>query len=190
MSHVNVIHILRSGKEVDNYVVIPNQDPPVSNQSFSPLVDKSKESNSDHQSSTINKEESETTTERVIEPPVPYPNRLRPKKHSAQVEKTLELFKQVKVNIPLLDVIEQVPSYARFLKDLCTRKRKTPVPKKVFMASPISDMVSSQMPEKHRDPGCPTITCTIGSTIVKRALLDLGAGMNLLPYYVYQQLGI
>ena len=105
-------------------------------------------------------------------------------------EKTLELFKQVKVNIPLLDIIEQVPSYARFLKDLCTRKRKTQVPKKVILTSPISDMVSSQMPEKHKDPGCPTITYTIGSTVVKRALLDLGAGVNLLPYSVYQQLGI
>ena len=133
MSHVNAIYILRSGKEVDNHVVIPNQDPPVFNQSFSPLVDKSKESNYDHQSSTINEEESETTTERVYEPPVPYLNRLRPKKHSAQVEKTLEIFKQVKVNIPLLDVIEQVPSYARFLNDLCTRKRKTKVPREYFL---------------------------------------------------------
>ena len=39
-SQVNAIHILRSGKEVNNQVVIPNQDPPVSKQSFSPFVDK------------------------------------------------------------------------------------------------------------------------------------------------------
>ena len=64
----------------------------------------------------------EKTNERVYKPITPFPNRLRPKKHSAQVEKTLELFKQVKVNIPLLDIIEQVPSYAKFLKDLCIKK--------------------------------------------------------------------
>ena len=46
------------------------------------------------------------------------------------------------------------------------------------------------MPVKYRDPGCPTVTCTIGSTVIKRALLDLGAGVNLLPYSVYEQLGI
>jgi len=38
------------------------------------------------------------------------------------MEKILEIFKQVKVNIPLLEAVEQVPSYAKFLKDLCTKK--------------------------------------------------------------------
>ena len=131
-------------------------------------------------------EEAEKTAERVYKPPPPFPNRVRPRKHSPQVEKTLELFKQVKINIPLLDIIEQVPSYAKFLKDLCNKKRATQVPKKVFLASHISEIVSSSMPEKHRDPGCPIITCTIGSTIIKRALLDLGAGVNLLPFSVFQ----
>ena len=93
MSHINAIHILRSGKEVDNHVVIPNQVPPIFNQSFSPLVDKSKESNSDHNSSIVNNKEAEKTSERVYEPQAPFPNRLRPRKHLAQVEKTLELFK-------------------------------------------------------------------------------------------------
>ena len=38
------------------------------------------------------------------------------------MEKILEIFKQVKVNIPLLEAFEHVPSYAKFLKDLCTKK--------------------------------------------------------------------
>ena len=41
---------------------------------------------------------------------------------------------------------------------------------------------------KYKDPGCPTISCTIGNTVIKQALLDLGASVNLLPYSVYQQL--
>ena len=40
------------------------------------------------------------------------------------------------------------------------------------------------------DPGCPTITCTIGNTTIDKALVDLGAGVNLLPYSVYKQLGV
>jgi hypothetical protein len=39
----------------------------------------------------------------------------------------LEVFKQVQINIPFLDAIQQVPSYAKFLKDLVTVKRKTNV---------------------------------------------------------------
>jgi len=41
---------------------------------------------------------------------------------------------------------------------------------------------------KYKDLGCPTISYTIGNTIIKQALLDLGASVNLLPYSVYQQL--
>ena len=31
--------------------------------------------------------------------------------------------KKVKLNIPLLDAIKQIPKYAKFLKELCTTKR-------------------------------------------------------------------
>ena len=58
-------------------------------------------------------------------PPVPpFPQTLIKPKKSNHSPKIYEVFKQVKVNIPLLDVIKQVPSYAKFLKDLCTVKRK------------------------------------------------------------------
>lgn len=48
-----------------------------------------------------------------------FSNGLKPEKHSAQIEKTLKVFKQVKINIPLFDAIEQVPFYAKFFKDFC-----------------------------------------------------------------------
>ena len=43
---------------------------------------------------------------------------------------------------------------------------------------------------KYKDPRCPTISCTIGQTEISRALLNLGASINLLPLSVYQQLGL
>ena len=43
---------------------------------------------------------------------------------------------------------------------------------------------------KYKDLGCPTIACKIGDNRVERALLDLGASVNLLPYSVYIQLGL
>jgi hypothetical protein len=46
------------------------------------------------------------------------------------------------------------------------------------------------MPVKYKDPGCPTIVCKIGDNQVEKALLDLGASVNLLPYSVYVQLGL
>ena len=58
------------------------------------------------------------------------------------MEKMLEMFNQVKLNMPLLNAIQQVPTYAKFLKDICTKKRKTNVPKKVFLATNISEILS------------------------------------------------
>ena len=43
---------------------------------------------------------------------------------------------------------------------------------------------------KYKDPGCPTLSCTIGTTEIDKALLDVGASVNLLPYSVYKQLGV
>ena len=62
-------------------------------------------------------------------PPAPYPHRLRALKKVNNHFEIYELFKQVKLNIPLLYSIKQIPSYAKFLKDLCTVKRKLGVKK-------------------------------------------------------------
>ncbi|WJZ99817.1 hypothetical protein VitviT2T_018232 [Vitis vinifera] len=43
---------------------------------------------------------------------------------------------------------------------------------------------------KYKDSGCPTISVTIGGVPVERALLDLAASVNLLPYSIYEQLGL
>ena len=43
---------------------------------------------------------------------------------------------------------------------------------------------------KYKDPGSPTISVNIGGTCIDKALLDLGASVNLLPYSVYKQLGL
>ena len=43
---------------------------------------------------------------------------------------------------------------------------------------------------KYKDPEYPTISVNIGGTYVERALLDLGASVNLLSYLVFKQLGL
>jgi len=72
-------------------------------------------------------------------------------KTNAQMKKIRKMFNQVEINMPLLDAIQQVPSYAKFLKDMCTKKRKTNVPKKVFLASNISKLLTGPIPMKCKD---------------------------------------
>jgi len=71
-----------------------------------------------------------------------------------------------------------------------TKKRKTNVPKKVFLATNISELLSGLIPDKYKDPGCSTIACTIGQAEISHSLLDLEASINLLIFSVYQQLGL
>ena len=90
-----------------------------------------------------------------------YRKLLAPKK-GGKLEDILDVFKQVQINIPFLDAIQQIPLYAKILKDLISVKRKTNVPKKAFMTEQVSSILQCKLPLKCMDPGCPTITCIIG----------------------------
>ena len=122
--------------------------------------------------------------------PPPFPQALRCKKKASQQEGILEVLRQVKVKIPLLDIIKQVPAYAKFLKDLCTIKKGLGIEKKAFLTEQVSAIIQSRNPVKYKDPGSPTISVNIGGNCIDKSLLDLGASVNLLPYSVYKQLGL
>ena len=79
---------------------------------------------------------------------------------------------------------------AKFLKDLCTIKKGLGIEKKVFLTEQVSAIIQSKNPIKYKDPGSPTISVNIGETCIDKELLYLGASVNLLPYSVYEQLGL
>nr|GEW45060.1 hypothetical protein [Tanacetum cinerariifolium] len=94
-----------------------------------------------------------------------------------------ETFKQVKINLPLIDAIKKIHAYAKFSKDSCTQKRKLKVtlPKKINLTEHVSAVLSSSLPPKFKDPGAPLISVVVGNIAIKKALLDLGASINILP---------
>ncbi|XP_058181306.1 uncharacterized protein LOC131299742 [Rhododendron vialii] len=122
--------------------------------------------------------------------PAPYPNQLKSPAKPNLNSDIYEVLQKVTVNLPLLNAIKQISSYAKFLKELCTHKRQLQVQKKVFLTEQVSSLFQSTLPPKYNDPGCPTISITIGGKVVEKALLDLGASVNLLPFSVYEQLGL
>ncbi|KAM6553921.1 hypothetical protein CsatB_014683 [Cannabis sativa] len=62
--------------------------------------------------------------------------------------------------------------------------------KQAFLTEQVSSIIQYKSLVKYKDPGCPTISCIIGDHFINKALLDLGASVNLLPYSVYKQLGL
>ena len=81
----------------------------------------------------LQEESSVAKKEAKIQIPPPFPQAIQKKKNHVKQKEILEVLREVKVNIPLLDMIKQVPTYAKFLKDLCTVKRSLNVNKKVFL---------------------------------------------------------
>ena len=73
--------------------------------------------------------------------PLPFPQAMKSKKKAINQAEMLEVLRQVKVNIPLLDIIKQVPTYAKNFKDLCIVKRGLNVDKKVFLTEQVSAII-------------------------------------------------
>ena len=171
IDEVKVVVTLRSGKELRPAVpALANSAPTVADP---PEEEQSRK-----------REEVKTSV------PPPFPQALRKKKNSVNQTEMLEVLRQVKVNIPLLDMIKQVPTFEKFLKDLCTVKRGLNVNKKAFLTEQVSAIIECKTPVKYKDPGCPTISLNIGGISVEKALLDLGASVNLLSYSMYKKLGL
>ena len=116
--------------------------------------------------------------------PPPFPQALRGKKKASKQEGILDVLRQVKVNIPLLDMIKQVPTYAKFIKDLCIVKKGLGIDKKAFLTEQVSSIIQCKTLVKYKDPRSPTISVNIGRIYIDKALLDLGSSVNLLPYSV------
>ena len=94
---------------------------------------------------------SEDPVKKTLPPPFPQALRGKKKKIPNQAE-IWEVLRQVKVNIPLLDMIKQVPTYAKFLKDLCTVKKGLDIEKKAFLTEQVSAIIQSKSPVKYKDP--------------------------------------
>ncbi|XP_071939272.1 uncharacterized protein [Coffea arabica] len=102
----------------------------------------------------------------------------------------LDVFRKVKINIPLLDAIKQIPKYAKFLKDLCTHKRKLRGDERVAVGENVSAILQRKLPPKCGDLGMFTIPCKIGGTPIRKAMLDLGASINVMPKTIYASLNL
>ncbi|RDX93066.1 hypothetical protein CR513_24709, partial [Mucuna pruriens] len=104
-------------------------------------------------------------------------------------EELLRMFRKVEINIPLLDVIKQIPKYAKFLKELCVDKRKK-MKGIVDIGGIVSALTRNEdftigaqqaLPKKYRDPEIFSVPCTIGDCTFVDAMLDLGALINVMP---------
>ena len=66
-----------------------------------------------------------------------------------------DVFRKCEVNMPLLDALKQIPRYAKFLKELCTTKKKQRLKgvQKVKVSKHVSAIFQQKLPPKCGYPG-------------------------------------
>jgi hypothetical protein len=103
-------------------------------------------------------------------------------------EKFVEVVRRLSINMPLLDAL-QVPTYSRYFKDIFANKYEiaTLGVDHVKMSEQCSAAIANRL-EKQKDPGCPTIPCSVGSFKFEKAFCDLGASVSVMPRDVFEKL--
>ncbi|KAM1024679.1 hypothetical protein ACFX14_037824 [Malus domestica] len=112
---------------------------------------------------------------------------MQSKKDEAEKD-ILVTFRKVQINIPLLDAIKQVLRYAKFLKELCTTRKRISNKEVVKVSENVSAILQRKMPPKCKDPGSFTIPCVIGNNRFEHAMLELGA--SVMPYSIYASMNL
>jgi len=152
--------------------------------------EKNEKKNCEEKSEEEKNEESEKGKMREYVPTIPFPQRLKKKDQDKQFARFLDVFKKLHINIPFAEALEKMPSYARFMKDLLSKKKKLQEDDTIMLTVECSAIIKQKLPPKLKDPGSFVIPCEIGNIMVSKALCDLGASINLMPLSIFKRLGI
>ncbi|KAL1299995.1 hypothetical protein AAHE18_18G148100 [Arachis hypogaea] len=96
----------------------------------------------------------------------------------------------LEIKIPFAEALEQIPSYAKFMKEILSHKKDWRETERVLLTEECSAVILKSFPEKLKDPGSFLIPCILEGNCTKTALCDLGASINLIPASTIRKLGL
>ncbi|KAK4713534.1 hypothetical protein R3W88_019441 [Solanum pinnatisectum] len=151
----------------------------------------------DTEAGTIEKKVEEVVKSSNVEVPVPqkklpppFPQRLKKKNEDECFGKFLSLLKRVHINLPLVDILQGIPKYAKYMKDIVASKWRLTEYKTVAPTKECSSRIQNTLPKNLKDPGNFIVQISIGQNVHARGLCDLGASITLMPLSLYQKLGL
>nr|XP_028956459.1 uncharacterized protein LOC103430964 [Malus domestica] len=165
MKHCKVIRTLRSGKSYDNREVV-HHEAEVEEEEFTESIPDPSTSDKvqSRPNSDANKEKGlgslfAPSDKPPYKPPLPFPQRQQQRSKDQQCIEFMKTLAKVQINFPLLDAIKQIPSYAKFLKELCSKKKKFLEYENVILTEQCTAVLLHKLPPKKKDPGSFTISC-------------------------------
>ena len=120
---------------------------------------------------------------------MPYPHVPTKKDNARHYTRFMDIFKQLQINIPFSEALEQMSKYAKFMKDILTKRRKYSEPETIILAPNCSAIIQRTLPKKEVDPGRVTLRVIIGDVYVGNGLIDLGSSITLIPLSIVKRLG-
>nr|GEU99569.1 reverse transcriptase domain-containing protein [Tanacetum cinerariifolium] len=125
-------------------------------------------------SSSSKQAESDPPPLKAYKPKIPFPRCLRKEKTKERYAKFIDLIKEVRINVPLVDVLAGMPNYGKFLKDLVSNKSKMEQITDAFLNKECFIIVQKKFPSKLGDLGSFLISCTVAGSVEYLTLADLG----------------
>nr|XP_009615814.1 uncharacterized protein LOC104108477 [Nicotiana tomentosiformis] len=109
-------------------------------------------------------EESEKTP--AARPPPPFLQRLKKKSDDRMYNKFPDMLSQIQLNLPLVDVLREIPKYAKYIKDIVANKRQFTEFETVKLTEECTSRIQRKLPQKLKDPGSFTIPVRIDFIIL------------------------
>nr|XP_016480071.1 PREDICTED: uncharacterized protein LOC107801283 [Nicotiana tabacum] len=100
------------------------------------------------------------------------------------------MLSQVQLNIPLVDVLCEIPKYNKYIKVIVAHKRRLTEFETTTHTEECTSKVQNKLPQNLKDPGSFTIPMQIGNFDVGCDFCDLGASINLKFLSLFKQLGL
>ncbi|KAK4737918.1 hypothetical protein R3W88_001615 [Solanum pinnatisectum] len=96
----------------------------------------------------------------------------------------------VRINLPLVDILQGISKYAKYVKDIVASKRRLTEYETIALTEKCRSMIQNRLPKKLNNSDSFTVQITIRQSVHARELCDLGASINLMPLSLYLKLGL
>lgn len=100
----------------------------------------------------------------------------------------LDIFSHLQINIPFSEALEQIPTYAKFMKDILTKKMRYTDQETINLDDSCTAIIQRTLPYKEIDLMRVILLVTIGNLCIGKSLIDLGSSINLISFFMVQRL--
>ncbi|XP_042458445.1 uncharacterized protein LOC122042400 [Zingiber officinale] len=120
---------------------------------------------------------------------IPFPQKLIASRRDEEFNRFLKKIKEICIEVPLIDVLYQMPKFIKLLKRILSNRRQKGDFETVELTENCNALLMANPPPKLQDPRSFSIPYKIGSELIPRAFCDLEVSVSLLPYSLCKKLG-